>query len=314
MRLNNHTLALHYIYKATRMKKSLPMALLIISGAFIGNWHNSLFFTCPVLLIFLASTCLMTQINILTDKELDKETKPQFYQWITNDMTLLKKVIIIECAIIGSGVLTLSFLGFNYLALSLLAFTILGILYSYNFLTPSNPVKYRFKTHWLGHLVVGVFGYFSLWLVGVFTSGQNLGDITYWIPILFLLSLSEYCLFLSDSAIDANEERKYDLKSLGGLLGTRKSAYLSLLLWLLAVTGIFYYAQYLQNSHISYFLLLSPPLIFQGYVLIKMVNLVSQKRSMIFKREQLSDLGFILCRAYFALIFILLNVFNMNII
>jgi hypothetical protein len=258
--------ALRSMLRAARFRKNAPLSLLVVAGALTAPARPNIGLLCASLVLLLISSAFMTHVNVITDIELDRARKPQLWQWMSAEPRVMMGVLGLELGLVIGGVGVMALLA-PMVAAGLGVFTLLTILYSYNFLTPSKGVAWRLKAHWLGHFIVCIGSYLSLWVVGHWSSGSaTLASLTPWLPVFFCVSLSEYSLFLAESAIDADEERQLSLWTFGRLLGRHGSSLLALLVWLLAVGGVGAYAWYWLEPALRRLVLLAfgPALLARG--------------------------------------------------
>jgi hypothetical protein len=234
--------ALLSVLLAARIWKNLPLLFLLISGYAItyekGNYETILI----ALFTLSFSSAFMTHLNIITDKELDAIKKPDLYKLLSQDKKITKTVLIAEAAAVVFGLVLLLMVRAYMPALFIFIFTCAAILYSYNLFTPSNAVKNRLKIYWWGHFLMLMIGYFSLWLAGYYC-GEPVAssyDIKLLFSIFFLVSLSEYSLFLVESSVDSIEEKNHSLKTAVALLGDTKASLLAILMCMLSLIGLFY--------------------------------------------------------------------------
>ena len=259
--------AVRNLLRAARLKKNLPLLLLVLAGALLAprlNW----WLLGASLVLALISAVFMTHLNILTDVELDREKKPHLWRWLSTDPELMVGALGLELGVVLGGVGVLALFA-PLPALGLALFTLLTVLYSYNFLRPASAVASRLKAHWLGHFAVCVGGYLSLWIVGYCSVGQPSGASQWhWLPVLCCVSLSEYSLFLAESAIDAEEERRHGLATAAHLLGRRGSSLAALGVWLAASGAIGVYALYWLEPEVRERVLIAfgPALLARGSV------------------------------------------------
>jgi 4-hydroxybenzoate polyprenyltransferase len=221
------------LLRAARLQKNLPLLLLVLAGALLApRWNWGLLGAS--LGLALVSSAFMTHLNILTDVELDREKKPHLWRWLSTDPLLMLGLLGLELGVVLGGVAVLALFA-PLPALGLGLFTLLTVLYSYNFLRPARAVASRLKAHWLGHFAVCFGAYLSLWVVGYCSAGQPaLADLGSWLPVFCCAALSEYSLFLAESAIDTEEERRHGLATAAHLLGRRGSSLAALAVWLAA--------------------------------------------------------------------------------
>ena len=230
--------ALRGMWRAARLEKNVPLLFLVLAGALTAPARPSLGPLLASLALLLVASAFMTHLNILTDVELDRERKPQLWQWMSSEPRVMIGVLGVELGIVLGGVGVLLLVA-PVVAAGLAVFTLLTTLYSYNFFFPKHGVARRLKAHWLGHFVVCLGAYLSLWVVGHASGGAaSFTSLLPWLPVFFFVSLSEYSLFLSESAIDAREERRLRLATFARLLGRHGSSVLALLVWLVAVAGL----------------------------------------------------------------------------
>jgi 4-hydroxybenzoate polyprenyltransferase len=231
------------LLRAARLKKNLPLLFLVLAGALLAprlNWA----LLCASLALALISAAFMTHLNILTDVELDREKKPELWRWLSADPELMVGALGLELGLVLGGVAVLALFA-PLPALGLALFTLLTVLYSYNFLRPASAVASRLKAHWFGHFAACAGGYISLWVVGYCSAGwPALASLGSWLPVFCCVSLSEYSLFLAESAIDADEERQQGLATAAHLLGRRGSSIAALCVWLAASGAIACYAEF----------------------------------------------------------------------
>lgn len=259
---------LHLVY-AARMTKNVPLLFLLLGGAFTTSAGPDLSLLGAATVLLLVSSAFMTHINILTDAELDRAKKPHLYRWMSTNPVVTMWVLIAEALTLVIGLFVLAFWNIN-VALGLLAFSLVTILYSYN-LFSSNPVRWRLKAHWWGHFIACMGAYTSLWYAGHFcTEDGTLGSLVQWLPIITFISLSEYSLFLSESAVDDEEERKLKLNTFARLLGRHRSSILAVAVWLVSIVGCAAFAfvgatDFIERSFLIAFL---PALLLRGGALV----------------------------------------------
>ena len=234
--------ALLSVILAARIWKNLPLLFLLISGYAI-TYHKGDYAIILIALFTLSfSSAFMTHLNIITDKELDAIKKPDLYKLLSQDKKITKTVLIAEAIAILLGLAGLILLHAFLPALFIFIFTMVAVLYSYNFFTPAKAAKNRLKIFWWGHFLVLITGYFSLWLAGYYCGNPvPFGNSTKLLfAIFFLVSLSEYSLFLVESSVDSEEEKKLQLKTAVAILGNTKAALLAIFLCALSLIGLFY--------------------------------------------------------------------------
>jgi len=214
------------IILTSRIWKNLPLLFIFLSGLVVGN-TNFNFFVVTIALVGIAfSSVFMTHLNIITDKNLDLIEKPHLYKMLSSNKSIMKGALILEIAITIACISLLVLLKYYFSALFILIFTMVTILYSYNFFS-NYPEKNRFKVYWYGHFFVLICGYLSLWYTG-FYSGYNAVNFYIWLPVFLSISLSEYGLFLFESAVDKKSEKQANLKTLAALLGKKNSTLMAI--------------------------------------------------------------------------------------
>ncbi len=234
--------ALFSVILAARIWKNLPLLFLLISGYAI-TYHKGDYLTILIALFTVSfSSAFMTHLNIITDKELDAAKKPDLYKLLSQDKKITKTVLIVELLVVALGLLLLLLTGAYLPALFIFIFTAVAILYSYNFFIPGKEAENRLKIFWWGHFGVLMIGYFSLWLAGYYcgepaTSAYNHKLL---FIVFFLVSLSEYSLFLVESSADSVEEKKLQLKTMVAILGNTRASLLAIFLCVLSLIGLFY--------------------------------------------------------------------------
>ncbi|WP_437339448.1 UbiA family prenyltransferase [Sorangium sp. So ce394] len=227
------------LWRAARWKKNLPLTLLLFGGMLVSPAPVDAGAAAVALLTLLASSAFMTHVNVLTDAELDASAKPELYRWLSVSRTFTARAMAAELLASAAGIGWLLARGRALAGLGLGAFLALTVLYSYNYLSPGAAAARRLKAYWWGHLLTCLVSYFALWGagLGLHTSGDARA-LAAWGPAFLFVSLSEYAVFLSESAVDAAEERRAGLKTLAALLGRRGSSLAAALLWLAAAAGL----------------------------------------------------------------------------
>lgn len=283
--------ALWNIVRAARLKKNVPLLFLVVAGALTVPAQLNVGLLCASLGLALVSAAFMTHLNIITDVELDREEKPHLWRWLSSDPGVMMGVLGLELGVVLGGMVILALLA-PLVAAGLAVFTVLTVLYSYNFLVPSNGVAWRFKAHWLGHFMVCVGGYLSLWVVGYSSSsGASRGSLSGWLPVFFFVSVSEYSLFLAESAIDAGAERRSGLETAACLLGRRGSSLVALGVWFLAVAGVAAYAVFGLEPGLRPRVLVAfgPALLARGLVVVLLALGLERDQAL---RSKLPDVAF----------------------
>jgi hypothetical protein len=283
--------ALWNIVRAARLEKNVPLLFLVLAGALTQPARLNVGLLCVSLALTLVSAAFMTHLNIITDVELDRDEKPHLWRWMSGDPGLMMAVLGLELGVVLGGVAILALVA-PVVAAGLAVFTVLTVLYSYNFLIPSNGIVWRLKAHWLGHFSVCVGGYLSLWVVGYSSSGSaSLSSLSSWLPVFFFVSLSEYALFLAESAIDASAERHWGLETAACLLGRHGSSLVALGVWLSAAAGVAAYATFRLEPGLRNVVLLAfgPALLARGLVVLLLALGLERDHSL---RSKLPDAAF----------------------
>jgi 4-hydroxybenzoate polyprenyltransferase len=230
--------ALVQLLYAARLKKNLPLLFLLAGGALTAPGGPRLDLLAAAGALTLVASAFMTHVNNLTDAELDRAKKPLLYAWMSADPTITRAVVGGELAVVVIGLAAFALYRLPLFA-GIASFSALTTLYSYNFLVPSRAVPWRLKAFWWGHFVVCLGAYLSLWLAGHFCGGHSTwASLSGWLSLFFFVSLSEYSLFLSESAVDAVEERRLGLKTFAALLGRHRSSGLAVGVWILSAVGL----------------------------------------------------------------------------
>src|SRR5262245_43880875 len=87
------------IFRASRVRKILPLLLLMLNGALLtGEQPLILNLLLSMVLVFVVMILGM-QLNVLTDAELDRETKPHLLDGLTGDRSVLQLTIATEIAL-----------------------------------------------------------------------------------------------------------------------------------------------------------------------------------------------------------------------
>lgn len=239
--------AVFSVLLAARMWKNLPLLYLFLAGFAINYTGLHLDDLCLSLWAIVFASVFMTHLNIITDKELDAQSKPDLYKLLSQDARVTTIALVIEFSLCLAGILALLIKSAFYPTACISVFTIVAILYSYNFFTPAHAAQNRLKLYWWGHFGVLLTGYVSLWLGGYFCAIGNkavLNSTTlWWLLIFVLVSLSEYSLFLLESSIDVKEEQAMQLKTTVALLGSRNTAIAAIVLCSAALAGFMWIAQ-----------------------------------------------------------------------
>jgi 4-hydroxybenzoate polyprenyltransferase len=175
----------------------------------------------------LSGATLATHLNVLTDVELDRRSRPHLADGLRQHWKVSRYVLACEAAATIAGLAMLALCGGSGAASMLGIGICLATLYSYNFLA-RDPVKRRLKVTWWTHAIVFLGGYFTLWLTGALCSPtDHHGRIRDLWPLMGLASVSDYGLALAESGLDARDEREHGLGTLAALFGPGRTAYLA---------------------------------------------------------------------------------------
>ena len=226
-RIRNRSGTFMGIFRAARPEKNAPMIGLIFGGSLLMGGHLEVSALTIASVTMLIGGALTTHINVLTDADLDRWSKPHLLSGLRQHWKMSRAVIVCE-AVVTMGGLTVLVLDDRSGAATMLGIGIcLAVLYSYNFFA-RDPVKQRFKATWWTHAIVFLGGYFVLWLTGALCSPPDHHDRfwRFW-PLMASASMSDYGLALSESSFDAHEERQHGLRTTAALLGARRTASLA---------------------------------------------------------------------------------------
>lgn len=246
--MSNYLPHIANIVLTARIWKNLPLLFIFLSGMIIGN-NKIIFEVAIVAIVAIAfSSAFMTHLNIITDRKLDLIEKPHLYKMLSTNVSVMKGALSLELLIVLIGIIMLLILKAYFTAGFILCFTVVTILYSYNFFS-SRPEENRLKVFWHGHFFVLITGYLSLWYAGFF-AGNTIDHPTSWTFVFLSISISEYALFLFESAVDQKAEKQIKLKTIAALLGKARSTYLSVGLALLGLLLLYYSYSYCPNKQI----------------------------------------------------------------
>jgi 4-hydroxybenzoate polyprenyltransferase len=206
------------IWRGTRVGKLVPVYLLVLGSALLPGGAVDCAGLALVEGSLFAFTALGMQLNVLSDRDLDRRAKPELARWLTAAPRVLRHVLVSEVA---TAMLLLVWLGASGRRASFLFALALGVLfnlYSYNPFFPRRAVELRLKAFWWGHALVGVVGYFLAWMVGFSCAGVRWPTA----PLLVAAvasSVADYGVFLVESAQDAPDESDFGLETLPALVG-----------------------------------------------------------------------------------------------
>jgi hypothetical protein len=148
--------------------------------------------------------------------------------------------------------------------------------------------------YWWGHFLVCQGAYMALWYAGHFCAeGSSWATFAPLLPVFLLVSLSEYSLFLSESAFDAREEKKFNLKTFATLLGRQKSSVLALFVWLVSFAGIAAYGLASAGDDVKRLILIAfvPAMLLRGAAAIVLAAPRGQEQDDVI-RARLPDMVF----------------------
>lgn len=265
------TRSIVFLLRAARFEKNVPLLFLLVGGAFTAEHPLRPWLLAFSLLTLAVSSAFMTHVNIITDAELDREKKPYLLRWLTANPRLMTAALIVEPLSVAAGLFALAWNGSVHVFLGLSIFTALTTLYSFNFFVPWKGAACRLKVYWWGHFLVCQGAYMSLWYAGHFCAeGSTWATFVPWLPIFVFVSLSEYALFLSESAFDAKQEKKFGLRTFATLLGTGKSSVLAIFVWLISFAGIATYGLTSGSDELRHLILTAffPPMLLRGFAAI----------------------------------------------
>ena len=226
------------LWRAARWTKNLPLLFLLAGGVLLSSHAPPWQVLAVCVGTVLTSSAFMTHLNNLTDRELDKVKKPELYRWMSAHPKLTILVMSLEAGLTLAGISWLLGAGYWLSGLSLAVYFWLTVQYSYNTLQLSNPAGTRWKCSITGHFVVLVSGYSALWIAGAGLAPLETILVPNWILLVLLVSLSEYSLFLGESAIDAAEEHAAGVGTMSARFGARRTSFVALGLSLVSVLGL----------------------------------------------------------------------------
>jgi 4-hydroxybenzoate polyprenyltransferase len=233
------------IARASRVHKLIPLLLLLASAALLSDGPLDL--GCLALSISFVFTVsvLGMQLNVLTDRELDRDSKPKLAQQLTASPELLRNVLAIE--VLASAALLVAIVPRSALVgAALLGYGVGFTCYSYNLFAPRRAAQTRWKAFWWGNAIAVGGGYLALWLAGLGCGG---GPLTHaprvWL-VAIAFSVLDYGLFLVEAAEDAGEERSHRLQTLPALLGRTQTCAIGAALALGGALGVLFGV---QGSH-----------------------------------------------------------------
>lgn len=222
-------LALGGIVRASRVRKLLPLLLLMTNAMLIAEGPGALHMYASASLVILLFSALGMQLNVLTDAPLDSRSKPELHAWLTANPTSLHIVMWCE-GLAGAALWAFITLHNVPLGAALAAYVLCFVLYSYNVLARGAEGAARLKIYWWGNALTVLGGYGALWLAGFYLGRP--GAIEPWAcaGIAAALSCTDYAVFLNECAGDAADERASGLKTLPALLGERRTSAIAMAL------------------------------------------------------------------------------------
>ncbi len=225
------------ILRASRAQKVVPLLLLVLNAAlFSGRPVDLALLVLSVAFVFMASIFGM-QLNVLTDRELDRATKPELAQQLNGNPSLLRWVLWSE-GVTGAALLAAAAPRAPMVGGALAAYAALFNGYSFNFLLPGRGAELRLKAFWWGNALAVLGGYFALWLVGLGCGHLEPARGPHWFVVALAVSALDYGMFLVECAEDAPEERAHGLKTLPALLGRQGTIAIAALLAAAGVSGV----------------------------------------------------------------------------
>jgi 4-hydroxybenzoate polyprenyltransferase len=214
--------AIRGVVRASRVHKLIPLLLLMTNAALFAGESLPLLPGIASALFVLSFSMLGMQLNVLTDAELDRATKPELLRALSADQRVLRSVMW------GEAIACIAFLAVAGaqdagLGVALVAYAVCFALYSYNFVVggANAQARLRLKVFWWGNLLTVVGGYFSLWAAGFALGGLQAASWPLWSGIAVAVCAVDYGVFLNECAGDAEAERKARLATLPALLGQR---------------------------------------------------------------------------------------------
>lgn len=225
------------MFRAARPVKLLPLWAIVVAGRLIAPGATHWGVLGIALLGIVASSLFAMHVNVVTDIDLDRASKPKLWEWLSRDLGLARRIAMVELLTTVASIVVLMGLGARTVAALLTIYAVMGTLYSYNFVCWSRPRATRLKVYWWGHFGTMATIYMCLWLVG-FSSGAAAGSTALWWGVFALVTLGDYALFVAESAGDSEEERAARLSTLGAYFGRPGSQAIAAGLAALATAGL----------------------------------------------------------------------------
>lgn len=240
MKLHRMVFGLRGILRASRAWKILPLVVVLTNATLLPARAIPWLVLVSAAAYVLVVSILGMQLNVLTDEELDRATKPELARQLKVQPSLLRWVIGAELA---ASLLLLALvhgLAHNRmeLLLPLLVYGVLFVSYSFNFFVPGRAAELRLKAFWWGNALAAPGCYAALWIAGISAAGVRLSAEPRWLAVVVALTLLDYGVFLIECAEDATEERAHALLTLPALLGRGATTVIALALVAAGVAGI----------------------------------------------------------------------------
>jgi 4-hydroxybenzoate polyprenyltransferase len=228
------------ILRASRTWKVLPLVLVLTNATLLPTRSVQWVVLAVAGAYVLVVSILGMQLNVITDEELDRATKPELAQQLNARPVLLGWVIAAEivASLLLLLLLYLSGHGGVELLWPLLLYGVLFTCYSFNFFVPGRAAEFRLKAFWWGNALAALGCYAALWLAGVSTAGVHWSAEPRWLALAIALSLLDYGVFLVECAEDAADERAHSLATLPALLGRGGTTLVAVSLVAAGVLGI----------------------------------------------------------------------------
>jgi 4-hydroxybenzoate polyprenyltransferase len=219
--------------RSTRLAKVIPLVLVLFDAAVLPGGSVDGVGCALAATFILVISVFATQLNILTDVDLDRARKPQLFAWLTRSGALMRGSFVAQ-VMIGLALLVAAGSRSPALGASLLVYGCAIVLYSYNFFSWRRPRARRLKVFWWGNALAVIGGYTALWAAGLACAGLTLGRGAIGpLAIAGGAPFVDYGVFLNECSGDAEEERRHGLRTLPALLGARRASLVGL-----AVLGV----------------------------------------------------------------------------
>ena len=292
------------VLHAARIVKNIPLTFVFLSAVFI-NQPVVLVEVIIALITILFASFFMTHINVITDYELDKKKKPSFYVALNHNKNFSRKFIIFELFGVLVGLSLLLFFGLILPALFIAIFTVVAILYSYNFFS-LKPIFNRLKVFWWGHFLVIILGYSSLWFAGLTMYQMPIESLKFWLVLFVLVSFSEYGVFLLESSIDHKEEKENNIQSMSTLIGERNTLKMSAFIGLVSSTFVICLMVFYPANSTLLIVAFLPAMIIR-FIYEIMVIFVNEAKVKYKMKKYIPDILFIGTRLYTLILIIILR-------